>query len=200
MRRLDSEKFAPLSLAKPFGMGRSKVWLYAITAIRFLALTGFRRGEVLGLRWAEVDIGRRTATLTETKTGKSVRPLSHTACDLLSKPPRKGDLIFPASRGGGQMTGFPKLWVRIAKQAALPVDVTPHVLRHSFASLAADLGYSEPTIAALVGHKRRTVTSRYVHSADAVLLQAADAVSDRIAELMGERRTPGVVVELPKRA
>jgi integrase len=130
MRRLDSEKFAPLSLAKPFGMGRSKVWLYAITAIRFLALTGFRRGEVLGLRWAEVDIGRRTATLTETKTGKSVRPLSHTACDLLSKLPRKGDLIFPASRGGGQMTGFPKLWARIAKQAALPVDVTPHVLRH----------------------------------------------------------------------
>jgi integrase len=47
-----------------------EVWLYAITAVRFLALTGFRRGEVLGLRWAEVDIGRRTATLTETKTGR----------------------------------------------------------------------------------------------------------------------------------
>ena len=60
------------------------------------------------------------------------------------------------------------------------------MLRHSFASLAGDLGYSEPTIAALVGHKGRSVTSRYVHSADAVLLAAGDAVADRTLELMGE--------------
>jgi hypothetical protein len=40
----------------------------------------------------------------------------------------------------------------------------------------ADLGYSEPTIAALVGHKGRSITSRYLYSADAVLLAAADAV------------------------
>jgi len=74
--------------------------------------------------------------------------------------------------------------------------VTPHVLRHSFASLAADLGYSEPTIAALVGHKGHSITSRYVHAADAVLLAAADAVADRTAELMGEPRSEGGVIEL----
>ena len=56
----------------------------------------------------------------------------------------------------------------------LPADITPHVLRHSFASIAADLGYSEPTIAALIGHAGRSMTSRYVHSADAVLLAAAE--------------------------
>ena len=84
------------------------------------------------------------------------------------------------------MAGFPKLWARIAKLGALPADVTPHVLRHSFASLAGDLGYSEPTIAALVGHAGRTVTSRYVHSADAVLLAAAETVANRTAELMGD--------------
>jgi integrase len=92
------------------------------------------------------------------------------------------------------MSGFPKLWVRIAKDM-LPADVTPHVLRHSFASQAADLGYSEPTIAALVGHKGHTITSRYVHAADAVLLAAADAVARRTAELMGEARS-GEVVQL----
>jgi integrase len=59
------------------------------------------------------------------------------------------------------------------------------VLRHSFASLANDLGHSEPTIAALIGHKGRSVTSRYVHSADAVLLAAADVVANRTLELMG---------------
>ena len=60
------------------------------------------------------------------------------------------------------------------------------MLRHSHASVAADLGYSELTIAALMGHKKASVTSKYAHHADAVLLQAADAVADRIAELMGD--------------
>ena len=41
---------------------------------------------------------------------------------------------------------------------------------------AADLGYNEPTIASLLGHKTHSITSRYVHSADVVLLAAADAV------------------------
>ena len=64
--------------------------------------------------------------------------------------------------------------------------MTPHVLRHSFISLAADLGYSEATIAALVGHKGRSITSRYAHAADAVLLDAADVIAYRTAELTGE--------------
>ena len=98
------------------------------------------------------------------------------------------------------MRGFHKVWLRVAKHAALGADVTPHVLRHSFASIAADLGYSELTIASLLGHKKATITSKYAHHADAVLLQAADAVADRVAALMGDARPDGVVVELPRRA
>jgi TIR domain/Phage integrase family len=63
----------------------------------------------------------------------------------------------------------------------LPEDVTPHVLRHSFASLAADFGFADATVAALLGHVGQTMTSRYQHSADAVLLKAADAVADETA-------------------
>jgi integrase len=59
-------------------------------------------------------------------------------------------------------------------------------LRHSFARLAADLGYSEPTIASLLGHKTHSVTSRYVHSADAVLVAAADAVANATMKPMGD--------------
>jgi integrase len=136
--------------------------------------------------------------LRDTKTGLSMRPLSHAACDVLHNVPRSSHLVFPATRGSGDvvMSGFKKFWRRIAKLGGLPPDVTPHVLRHSFASLAADLGYSEPVIAALVGHQGRSTTSRYVHSADAVLLAAADAVADRSTKLMGERRTPPQVMEL----
>jgi site-specific recombinase XerD len=57
-----------------------------------------------------------------------------------------------------------------AKLAYLPADITPHVLRHSFASLTPDLGYNEPPIATLPGYKAHSITSRYAHSAGAKLL------------------------------
>jgi integrase len=108
-----------------------------------------------------------------------------------------GGFVFPATKGNSPMAGrFKKWFMRMVQQGGLAADVTPHVLRHSFTSLAADLGYSEPTIAVLVGHKGRTMTSRYIHSADAVLLAAADIVANRIGELMGEQKSTGVVVEL----
>src|SRR5262249_12867283 len=98
------------------------VWPAAIAGARFLALTGWRSGEVLGLRWNEIDLARRTATLGDTKTGQSVRPLSHAACDVLRSVSRSGDLVFPATRGEGDviMSGFKKLWKRIAKLGELP--------------------------------------------------------------------------------
>jgi integrase len=165
----------------------ANIWPPAIAVARFLAVSGWRSGEALALRWDEVDLPRRTATLGDTKTGRSVRPLSHAACDVLRSLSRSGDLVFPATRGSGDvMSGFKKFWKRIAKLGGLPADVTPHVLRHSYASLAADLGYSEPVIAALVGHQGRSTTSRYLHSADTVLLAAADAVANCTAQLMGE--------------
>jgi integrase len=74
--------------------------------------------------------------------------------------------------------------------------VTPHVLRHSFASVAADLGFSEPTIASLIGHKGHTVTGRYIHSADAVLLAAADAVANEIAVRIGNPAQSAEIVPL----
>jgi integrase len=195
-RRLSDGEYAALGEALRQAEAAA-VWPPAIAVARFLALTGWRSGEALGLRWAEVDLARRTATLADSKTGRSIRPLSHAACDVVRGLPRMtGELVFPATRGDGRMTGFAKLWARIARLGELPPDITPHVLRHSFASLAADLGYSEPTIAALVGHKGRTITSRYVHAADTVLLAAADAVAGRTAALMGEAEPEADVVQL----
>jgi hypothetical protein len=51
-------------------------------------------------------------------------------------------------------------------------------------SHAADLSYNEPTIASLLGHKTHSITSRYMHSADAVLLAAADPVANGTMKLM----------------
>ena len=196
-RRLSDDEYKALGTA--LEKADATIWPPAVAVTRFLALTGWRSGEALGLRWAELDLPRRTGTLGDSQTGHSMRPLSHAACEVLRGVARAGELVFPASRGEGVMTGYASLWEKIAQLGRLPADITPHVLRHNFASLAGDLGYAEPTIAALISHKRHSTTSRYVHVADAVLLAAADAVANRIAELMGERKTSGVLLEMPKR-
>ena len=185
-RRLSDAEYK--ALGEGLRRAGETVWPSAVACVRFLALTGWRTGEAVGLRWHDVDIVRRTATLPNSKTGRSVRPLSNAACEVLRAMPRLGEsaLIFPATRGDGLMLGFKKFARRIFTLAGVPPAVTPHVLRHSFASLAADLGLSEPTIGALIGHKGQTVTSRYMHAADAVLLAAADAVAAETMIRMGE--------------
>ncbi|MFN6953784.1 MAG: tyrosine-type recombinase/integrase [Acetobacteraceae bacterium] len=165
------------------------MWPAAIAAACFLALTGWRSGEALTLRWGMVDLARRTARLTDTKTGESLRPLSAAACDVLrAQGPGAADaLVFLPSRGDGTMTGFPSLFARIAKAGGLPADVTPHVLRHSFASLANDLGYSEATIGMLIGHKGTGSTTRgYIHLGDALTAAADRIAATVLRKLAGE--------------
>jgi hypothetical protein len=102
-------------------------------------------------------------------------------CDQIATPERRCRVrqsIRPIDRR------LRKMGSRIAKLGDLPADITPHVLRHSSAIVAADLGYNEPTIATLLGHKAHSITSRYVHSADAVLLAATDAVANVTMNLM----------------
>lgn len=195
-RRLSDDEY--MRLGEGIEAAGAAMWPAAVECMRFLALTGWRAGEALALRWRDVDLARHAAFLSDTKTGRSVRPLSNAACDALRRMTWTGDnaLVFPASRGDGVMSGFKRFSRRIVAMAGLPREVTPHVLRHSFASLANDLGYSEATVGALIGHKGRSVTSRYMHGADAVLLAAADQVARRTAELMGEAQASAKVVGL----
>jgi integrase len=75
--------------------------------------------------------------------------------------------------------------------------VTPHVLRHTFASVAGDLGFSELTIAGLLGHSARGVTQGYVHL-DAALGVAADRVSAEIEKMLdgrGAAKNPKKMIE-----
>ena len=196
-RRLNEDEYAALGLALREAEARD-MWPPAVAAVRFLVLTGWRSGEVARLSRPEIDLARRTATLGDSKTGRSIRPLSHAARDALRKILQgSGEKVFPASRGGPDtLLHLKKYWPRIAKLGGLADDLSLHVLRHSFISIAADLGHSEPTIAALVGHKGRSITSRYSHAADAVLLAAADAVANHTAELMGDSNHTSTVVAL----
>ena len=167
----------------------------AILGVRLLALTGCRRGEIERLRWDEVDLPGRCLRLSESKEGKSVRPLGGDAIALLAKAPREGRYVLLGTIFDKPFVGLPKAWARIIANANLP-GLTPHGLRHAFASVAADLGYAEPTIAAMLGHATNSTTGRYIHHLDSALIAAADKVAGQIATMMVGRRTAAKIVPL----
>jgi len=164
----------------------------AIAIARLIALTGRRRGELEMLRHTEVDVVGRALRLGDTKAGESIRPIGRVALAVLSDAiERSGEseFVFPSTRGkAGWYQGLPRVW-RDGIAAAVP-GVTPHGLRHSFASHADDLGFSDPTIKALLGHARSGVTAGYIHKLDAALLAAADQLSQHISHLMAYGKQP----------
>lgn len=161
----------------------------AIAAIRFLALSGFRKGEALGLQHSNIDAGRGCIRLEDSKTGPQVRPVGRAALKVLARP--KGgrvDLIFWGTTDDRPFLGLPKAFERMCARAGIS-EVSLHTLRHSFATVAAELGYSEFVIAGLLGHRVGGVTHRYTHLPDQALVGAANAVADEIDRRMRRRKT-----------
>lgn len=157
----------------------------AAAAIRLIAWTGARKGEIERLRWSEIDFDHGVLRLADTKTGESLRPLSGPAISLLREIPRLegSDYVFSATKGDGHYQALPKVFSKLAGQKNLE-DVTLHTLRHAFASVANELGYTEPTIAAMLGHQLHSTTSRYVHHLDSVLIAAAGRVGQHVNSMM----------------
>lgn len=157
----------------------------AVDVIRLLALTGCRRSEMVGLKWSEADTSWSCLRLADSKGGASVRPIGLPVVEYLEarSKNRFGTHVFPGSRKNNAFGSFPKHWIEIVRNTALS-DVTPHVLRHSFASVANDLGLTELTIAALVGHAMGSTTSKYIHASNPMLIMAADTVSGYIQGLL----------------
>ena len=164
-----------------------------LAAIRLLLLTGFRRLEGLGLQRAWFDAEARCIRFPDTKSGGQLRVIGQAACELIKSQAaqKEAPYVFPADWGDGHFIGVVRVLDRICARAELD-GVTPHVLRHTFASVAGDLGFSELTIAAMLGHAARGVTQRYVHI-DEALRVAADRIAGAIANLLDGRaiKLPG---------
>ncbi len=166
----------------------------ALAAIRTLLLTGCRRNEVLALPWAWLDAKARCIRFEDTKSGPQLRPIGATAAKYIASQPRHQGCqwVFPSKRGDGHLIGLPRVFGRLCARAGLK-DVTVHTLRHSFAATAAELGFSELTIAGLLGHSVPGVTARYAHVPDIALVAAADRVSARIWAALDGRAEAEIV-------
>jgi integrase len=158
---------------------------FPVAAIRLLALTGCRRGEIVGLRWTAVDLERRLLHLADSKTREKTVYLSLAAAAIIAGLPRVygNPFVIAATRGKKPSAAVDKAWDRVRTRAGLR-DVRLHDLHHTFASIGAGASLGLPIIGKLLGHTQASTTARYSHLADDPIRRAADAIGETIAAAM----------------
>lgn len=137
--------------------GRRNPWMRPLV---ILALeTAMRRGELLALRWTDIDLARRTATLHTSKNGEGrVVPLSSRAVHTLQELPRtKNDAVIPM-RHFSVAAAFSRA---VARSGIAPVRF--HDLRHTAITRMASKLPNVIELSAVTGHKSLTMLKRYYH-------------------------------------
>jgi integrase len=155
-----------------------------LAAVRGLLLTGTRKSEMVASPRRWFDLKARALRLGDAKNDAAparLRPLGRAAVEHFAAQPEAGKYMFPAERGDGHFVGVYRLTKRLVARAAIDKRVTPHIFRHTYGSIATELGYSELTVKGLIGHAKVGTTQLYMHVPDPALLMAADRVAARIA-------------------
>jgi integrase len=138
-------------------------------AVRFVALTGCRRGEVAGIRWRHVNLESARVLLDVHKTHKStgkpkIIKLPAAAQELIARQPKGGadDLVFAVSRPD-RLT---KVFDKVHAEAGLPAGLSLHSLRHSVGSHLAMDGASNVELMQALGHTQVKTSLRYIKFAE----------------------------------
>jgi integrase len=155
--------------------------------LRLALLTGARRGELIALRWQDVDLTKARWTKPHTKAGEKQHvPLNPQACAVLAaRYERESEIEQPFLRGRKLATAeraVARCWGRVREAAGLG-DMRVHDLRHSFASTLANRRVDLYVIGKLLGHKRIATTQRYAHLVDDTLRAASEAAGRAIADM-----------------
>jgi integrase len=156
---------------------------FVTAAIRLMVLTGCRAGEILGLRWAEVDFANGWLNLSDSKTGAKKVLLGAPALELLAALPRVGPYVIAGALTDRPRSDIKRPWDRITERAGLS-GLRLHDLRHSYASIGAAAGMGLGMVGKLLGHASPSTTHRYSHFADDPLRRASEKIASTIASAM----------------
>jgi len=171
--------------------------------MKLALVTGMRRGELLKLRWQDVDFDRGFISLRSPKSGKDqVIPLNDAARDiLLNHSQADSDLVFPG-RGGRPRNNVGVQVNRIKERAGLPASFRPlHGLRHFYATQLASSGEVDMyVLQRLLTHRSPLMTQRYAHLRDDALRRASDLAGDLIGQAMNGNTLHVVNMEKEKKA
>jgi integrase len=171
----------------------------AANVVRLLLLTGARSGEVLAMRWKDLDledgIWTKPGSTTKQKTTHRV-PLSAPArqvlAELAGEAEAGAEFVFPSRKS--HRSEVRNAWRELCETACI-ASARPHDLRHTHASILASSGHSLPIIGRLLGHSQPATTARYAHLQDDPLRLAAE----RVGAIVTGKTEPAEVMEFPDR-
>ena len=148
--------------------------------------TGMRQGEILGLRWGDVDLERGRIVLHETKNGeRRLVPLVGPAKEALAMYRGEGAkpraLLFPSTTNDDKPIEIRKAWGTCMTRAQIE-DFRFHDLRHSAASYLAMSGASLAEIAEVLGHKTLQMVKRYAHLSEAHTASVVERMNAKFLE------------------
>lgn len=149
--------------------------------IQFAIQTGMRRGELMRLTWADIDIPNRKAYLHDTKNGDPRQvPLTKDAVEILSALTRDlSGIVFPMSLGTLRIQ-FERVCLKSKDQyqelGANPFeDLRFHDLRHEALSRLSDAGLNVIELSHISGHRTLAMLKRYVHCSHQAIFMKLDS-------------------------
>lgn len=151
--------------------------------------TGLRHSAALNLRARDVDAGRRILWIGKDKAGRREQAMPQILAEYLGEltaDMAPEDLLFASARAkSGRAYQMNSIFARCVARAGITKHVTPHTMRHTAATNAAQAGIDAATIQAMGGWKTRAMAERYTHAAS--MRDAMDTLQHR---LTSRRVTP----------
>jgi integrase/recombinase XerD len=141
---------------------------YIKTMFSLMYYAGMRRAEVLSLRWTQVDTTNKTIYIIGKGSKERTVPILDTLAMLFKKLPKDNEYVFPSSKTGNQWHEIVlrRALKKAVEKACITKRVTPHMLRHSFATHLREAGKGLDIIQGLLGHADLKTTQIYAKVVD----------------------------------
>lgn len=145
-------------------------WLFAVIALG----TGMRHGEIMSIRWDQIDFDHRRIHIPRAKAGQREQPITCALAEMLRKERDQRDdrtgWLFPTTRKDAKhphRSTMAEQFRRAVTRAKLdPAKLTPHILRHTAITTLVKAGVDLPTVQRISGHKTLAMVLRYTHLTD----------------------------------
>ena len=126
-------------------------------------LTGMRQGELLNLKWTDIDFNTNLVQVRHSKAGK-IRyvNINSDLVNMLKSIPTISDYVFGTETGKARWTLYRKPFLKAVQEAGIE-DFRFHDCRHDYCSTLVMKGIDLKTVAELVGHTTTQMTERYAH-------------------------------------
>ena len=151
--------------------------------------TGMRRGEILGLRWANIDFERKIIKVDKTKSGdQRFIEMNSTLLELLRRLRMANpgsEYVFSNFRTRQPFVEVGKAFRRACKVAGI-AGVRFHDLRHTFASRLIEAGVDIITVKELLGHSSVKITERYTHTRNELKRRAVEKLAPKSPEILAQ--------------